>query len=290
MKITYQIAVILTCHNRKDKTLNCLNRLFESAANSGLEVATYLVDDGSTDGTGEAVKKCFPMVNVIQGNGNLFWNQGMRLAWNEASQKDYDFYLWLNDDTNLFPSALSELFNAYKFLYTQNQNPALICGACCSEVGVDEFSYGGRSEVGPVVPNGSLQTCKYINGNVVLVSKEIFEELGNLAGDYTHGMGDFDYGLRAQRAGFKCYTSKEYIAACLPNEDTPRWCDPKERLSKRLKNFYSPLGLNYKEYIIFRRKFWPNEWYVFAIKAYLKALVPRLYTAAAKTRLYLVNP
>lgn len=282
MKITYQIAVLLTCHNRKDKTLNCLNRLFESASNSGLEVATYLVDDGSTDGTGEAVKKCFPNVNVIQGSGDLFWNQGMRLAWKEAARNNYDFYFWLNDDTNLFPTALSELFHAYEFLYSKNQQPALICGACSAEVGVDEFAYGGRSESGPVVPNGNLQACKYINGNVVLISKEIFGALGNLSDDYTHGMGDFDYGLRALRAGFKCYTTKEYIAACPPNGNTPIWCDPKEKLSKRLKNFYSPLGLNYREYITFRRKFWPKEWYVFAIKAYLKALMPRIYMVARK--------
>lgn len=30
-------------------------------------------------------------------------------SWTEAEKKEYDYYLWLNDDTLLYPSALSEL-------------------------------------------------------------------------------------------------------------------------------------------------------------------------------------
>ncbi len=95
------IAVLLTCHNRRDKTIQCVTALYEQA---GLEesysIDVFLVDDASNDGTGEAVKNEFPQVYIIQGNGNLYWNRGMHLAWETAADaQDFDCYLWLNDDT-----------------------------------------------------------------------------------------------------------------------------------------------------------------------------------------------
>jgi GT2 family glycosyltransferase len=103
-----KIAVLLTCHNRKEKTLQCLDALY---AQQGLEeyftIEVYLVDDASTDGTAAAITASFPNVHIIQGDGNLYWNRGMHLAWNTASKaRDFDYYLWLNDDTFLEKNAL----------------------------------------------------------------------------------------------------------------------------------------------------------------------------------------
>lgn len=273
-----KIAVLLTCHNRKDKTLNCLNFLFKADLPSNYNLEAFLVDDGSTDGTGEAVSLEFPLVNVIKGTGNLFWNQGMRLAWKTTEKiKSYDFYLWLNDDTILDKDGLERILDAYDHAKISEQSEVIITAACRALLGENEFSYGGRNESGPVIPNGDFQTCKYINGNAVLIPKIIFNALGNLSNDYTHGMGDFDYGLRAVKNGFKCYTTKKYVATCLPNVGIPGWCNPENTLKKRWALLHSPLGLNIKEYIIFRKKFWKSKWLIFAIKAYAKMLSPNLY-------------
>lgn len=86
-----KIAVLLTVFNRKDKTLECLKRLYAQLPLDGYQVDVYLTNDGCTDGTPEAVKKQFPDVNIINGSGNLFWNRGMYTAWHEAAKKDYDF-------------------------------------------------------------------------------------------------------------------------------------------------------------------------------------------------------
>lgn len=90
-----RIAIIMTCFNRKEKTLKCLGSLL---ADSEHNLQVYMVDDGSTDGTGDAVKVSFPQVNVIRGDGNLFWNRGMHMAFSKAVEVGYDFYLWVNDD------------------------------------------------------------------------------------------------------------------------------------------------------------------------------------------------
>lgn len=285
MKSDFKIAVLLTCHNRRDKTLSCLEALFQVSRAPNDKLDIFLVDDGSTDGTGEAVKNRFPKVIVVQGDGSLFWNQGMRLAWNTASQKaKYDFYLWLNDDTILEESALEELLNCYQEAFEKDQEPAIVVGACEALAGSEDFSYGGRNEEGAVIPSGKLQPCKYMNGNAVLIPQMIFERLGNLSADYTHGMGDFDYGLRAQKEGFICYTTKKYIAVCPRNEGVSAWCNPQTPISQRLRLVNSPKGLNLREYNTFRRKFWGWRWMIYATKVYLKILFPSFYFSLKESK------
>lgn len=279
MKSTPRIAVLLTCHNRKDKTLACLKALYEQVG-LGIDyvIDVFLVDDGSQDGTSLAVMNQYQLVNIIQGNGNLFWNQGMRLAWKIASEtNDYDFYFWLNDDTILDSDGLLNLLKNYNEATKQEQNEVIVTAACRTKIGTDIFSYGGRDEKGAVLPNGIPQVCKYINGNAVLVSRAIYKKLGNLSNDYTHGMGDFDYGLRALKDNFKCYTTATYLATCAPNEGIPGWCNPNLSIKKRWELLHSPRGLNIREYIKFRKKFWGIYWISFAIKAYAKMLSPKLY-------------
>lgn len=278
----FYIAVLLTCFNRKEKTLACLDAFFSASLEvKNLIFDIYLVDDGSTDGTGKAVNKKFPDVNVIRGNGKLFWNGGMRLAWNEASKKKYDFYLWLNDDTLVIPFALAEMFECYKNATELNEKPAIIVGACSTSPNSGIFSYGGRSKSGPVLPNGNLQPCKLINGNIVLVPKEIYDALGNLSADYTHTMGDIDYGLRAINEGFNLYTTTKYVATCALNE-LPAWYNPKMPFKTRWKLLHSPKGLNLKEYKKFRKKFWGWKWVMFTSKAYAKTLFPVFYEKLSK--------
>src|SRR5690606_8544988 len=150
----------------------------------------FLVDDGSTDGTGEAVKDNYPQVKVIEGNGDLFWNQGMRLAWKTAAEtKAFNFYFWLNDDTILDQFSFIQILKDFNEAQQKEKKPIIMVGACRAEKDSLQFSYGGRDNNGPIVPNGNIQICTYINGNAVLVPQKINSLIGNLSDDYTHGMG-----------------------------------------------------------------------------------------------------
>ena len=273
-----KVAILLTCFNRKQQTLSCLKNAYSSLENlANYEFDFYLVDDGSTDGTFESVSKYFPEVNLIRGNGNLYWNQGMRLAWVTAAKtKEYNFYIWLNDDTLIDPNGMSHLFDCYFESYKDTDNESIITGACRND-NEGKFSYGGRADKGPVLPNGRIQDCKYINGNFVLIPKKIIADIGILSDDYTHGMGDFDYGLSALRNGYNLATTKRYVATCPNNIGIPIWCNPKVKLIERWKHFHSPLGLNIQEYKIFVKKNWPINSFQYILKAYVKCLIPTIY-------------
>ena len=93
-----RIAAVMAVHNRRDLTLACLDSLrAQQLAGDTLDV--FVLDDASTDGTAAAVLERHPDVRLLRGNGQLYWNGGMRRAFGEAMAADYDYYLWMNDDT-----------------------------------------------------------------------------------------------------------------------------------------------------------------------------------------------
>lgn len=279
-----KIAVLLTCHNRVLKTMDCLKKLFAAELPLNWKLQVFLVDDGSTDETNLEVTTNFPMIKVIMGNGNLFWNGGMRLAWVTASESyDFDFYLWLNDDTIIDQSALVELSRCYEEGKDISGNEVIITAACRSEIDSNEFSYGGRNDSGAVVPDGTLQQCTYINGNLVLIPRAIYKKIGQLSERFTHAIGDFDYGLRAQKNGFACYTTRNFIATCAPNTGTPKWCNPYVPLRERLQVFRSPRGLNISEYLIYQRTHFGYKGATVAyVKSYARVLFPAIYNRFKK--------
>ena len=270
------LAILISCYNRVNTTLKCINRLYESNLPKDLNFTIFLVDASSPDNTAVVVKKKYPDVNIFKGDSNLFWNSGMRVAWEMSLNynKNFHFFLWLNDDSFLDKDAIINIFECYNESLNSKYKESIIVGACRDNN--KQFSYGGRTDAGPVIPNGKIQSCKYINGNVVLISYNIYNKLGKLSSDYTHSMGDIDYGLRAMDININCITTKQFIGQC-ELKDFHGAYDPKLSLKQRFEFLYSPKGINFNEYIIFRKKFWGKKWILFAMKAYIKTLFPGIY-------------
>ncbi len=243
-----QIAVLITCHNRKEKTIDCLKSLFSCQLPETYVLNVFLVDDGSTDGTGETVKNEYPQVNVIRGNGNLYWNRGMHLAWETASRvKDFDFYLWLNDDTILFENVIEVLINACEL----KQKKAIILAATRSKEN-DDCTYSGFNVQGQLIsPNGNLQAAETFNGNCVMIPKAVYQVVGNLDPLFWHCIGDIDYGFRAGKKGIESFVAPEFLAFCDGHDTLPKWCLKEVPFQKRMEALYSPLG-NSHPYHYFR--------------------------------------
>lgn len=274
MKINY-LAVLITSFNRKEKTLKCLKLLFLNELPANYEIEVFLVDDGSSDGTAKAVKKSYPLVNIIKGNGSLYWNRGTYLAWETASKKeDFDFYVWLNDDVELFPNSLIDLITA-----SREKGEAIVTGVMKSKKS-NVITYGGRDRKGNlIVPNGKIQKSYLFNGNFVCVPKRVFAEVGNLDNTFIHSIGDFDYGLRALKKGFYSYISPNYLGLCDKHEKPPLWCQLGVPFILRLKNLYSPLGNSHPYY--YMRYLLRHFGVLIALKnlitIHLRLLIPKLW-------------
>jgi len=275
---TINVAVLLTCHNRCEETLECLRELYAQRLTGGVRLAVFLTDDGSSDRTAEAVAREFPAVQIVRGDGTLYWCKGMRVAWERALETGrFDYFLWLNNDTHLHSDALASL------LAGSRENSGIIVGSC-QDPESGRWTYGGRAtphggkdlKSKPVEPCDRLQSCQLMNGNLVLIPARVVKSIGILSSDFTHALGDFDYGFRAMDAGFFLTVPPRYQAFCSRNP-LPAWCDPATPFLVRLSLFNAPKGIHFSEYMTFCfRHFGPRTLWI-GIKAVLRVIVPSLW-------------
>jgi len=124
MTVLIKIAVIITCYNRKDKTLACLDAFFKNVLLGGCALKVFLVDGSSTDGTGQVVSQRYPRVNLVKGG-----NKTMHLTLTHAMDMDFDTYLWLNDDTMLYPNSINTLLNFWHEIKSRSGKDPIIGGS-----------------------------------------------------------------------------------------------------------------------------------------------------------------
>ncbi|MBD2260592.1 glycosyltransferase family 2 protein [Pseudanabaena sp. FACHB-2040] len=281
------LAVLLTCFNRREKTLSCLRAIYNQELTEAVSLLVYLVDDGSTDGTAVAVKEAFPEVNIIYGSGNLFWNGGMRLAFAEASKQAYDFYLWLNDDTHLYPDAICRLLDTAHLLYERGKSRSIVIGST-QDPKTGALTYGGirqRCWWRPLqfsleVPSDQVKACDTMNGNCVLLSKAVIEVVGNLDPAFDHDLGDYDYGLRAKRQQCSIWITPGYIGTCPPNPHSSRMDKSLSSIDQRLSKVNHPKGLAldnvtlhpFTEWKVFSQRHGGLLWPIFWLLPYRRLL------------------
>lgn len=283
MKLKKTVAVLLTCHNRKETTLQCLKTLFSQTNIEDIKLEVLLVDDGSTDGTGAAVSQKYPEVQIIQGDGSLYWTGGMRKVMDIAYQKKYNFYLWLNDDTVLYPNALEVIFNTYTKVKKYNEKPPIVSGNLCDPKN-KEVSYGGyvhASKWRPLrfkrlEPSDEPKECDVVNGNVVLLPSSVLEQVGNLDAKLEHAGGDFDYSLRAKRLGFPLWITDKYVGECSRNSIVDTWKDLSLPLFKRYEHLFSKKGAPLYPRLIFHFKHGGIFWPIYFASVYIRPLLDSL--------------
>lgn len=290
-----KIAALLTCHNRKNETIRCLRTLFNCSVPDDGELDVFLVDDGSTDGTSEIVHEMFSQVNIIRGTGELYWCGGMRQAWVEAVPGDYNFYLWLNDDTLLKPEALDVLLRTHSDVSAGGRCLAIIVGSVC-DPDSGRLTYGGVENTAgrfgflrfkPVHPKmNNPVCCDTFNGNVVLVPHDVVLTMGYLSAEFTHGIGDFDYGLRAGKKNVKSWVAPGYLGTCKRNELYRYLRDSSLSVEARLAKLKHPTGAPPAiEWMIFTRRHAGRLWPIYWARTLIRVMLPRLWVWMRSKRL-----
>lgn len=261
------LAVIMTCHDRREATLASLRSLgaaVERCPEVGYRV--FLVDDGSSDGTADAVARLGLPVTVVPGSGDLYWNRGMVRAWSAALESGdaFDGYLLLNDDTVLDDHALATLLRTD----AEHERRAVVVGAVRDPDG-GHVTYGGvrrtsRWHPGRTerVPYGErAQPADTFNANCVYVPAPVCDTIGILDPTFHHAMGDLDYGYRAKRHGFLVMVAPGTVGSCARNAVAGTWRDPTVPIRRRYALLESPKGLPRREWHAFLRRHgapWPS--------------------------------
>lgn len=286
----FRIAVLMTVHNRREKTLRCLDSLRETWApfSERIMLKVFLTDDGCTDGTPDAIPaQSSPIdVQILPGDGNLFWNGGMIQSWKAALEEGgWNGYLWLNDDVVVLPAFWQDLMDTDRYCIETYGKRGIYVGSTQDAV-TGAFTYGGFVYTNKItlkdkmlIPDGSVQRGEAGHGNITFVATDVVEKQGIFCDKYLHGGTDHDYTYLAHKAGFPVLVLPHYSAACDNDhaKDGGRKAFFDLPLRERLQAMDDPRGLNLHNALLFSRRCFPLRYPLILLSGYFKALLPKTY-------------
>ncbi len=222
-----RVELVTPVHNRRDITLQCLRSL-SRIDRTGLEIKINVVDDGSTDGTGEAVREQFPEVDVIEGDGSLWYTAGTNLGIKAALKRDPDYVLCFNDDSIFEESTVRGLVDCAE------RNPESVVGSLLLLWDEPEKIFqvapfwntlrGGwqhRTQLNVSNVPAAEFPVEMIVGNCVLYPREVFDRFGFPDPKISAQYGDAEFTTRIRKAGWNLLIEPRARVLCKPN-DPPR--------------------------------------------------------------------
>ena len=198
-------------YNGRDVTLDTL---------ASLRQLTYprfdllVVDNGSTDGSYEAICGAFPKVRQIRVRTNRGISWGLDHGIQHALEGDADYLLLMNNDIDVDPSMVDEM------VAVAEREERIGCVAPKSYYWSDRqrlWSTGGilrlresltRERGDGEIDRGQYdrdQQVDYVNGCAMLVAREAIERAGYWDPTYYLGLEDADFCVRVEALGYRCW-------------------------------------------------------------------------------------
>jgi len=201
-----EISVIIVNWNGKQFLAECLGALRRQSFRN---FETILVDNGSTDGSVDYVRNCFPEVKLLPLPDNRGFTGG-NIAGLEHARGD--LIVLLNNDTEAHPAWLEELHKARatfphagsfasKMMYFDQRERIENCGFGLGTAGVTVDL--GRDQLdGPewTTPREVFGAC----GGAVAYRRSMLDDIGFLDPDFFMVYEDVDLSFRAQLRGYRC--------------------------------------------------------------------------------------
>lgn len=205
------VVIIILNLNKKEDILECLEGVFKLGY-SPYEVV--VVDNGSTDGSVEAISKAFPEVHLVRSANNLGVAGGRNLGIKYANDNfQYKYLFFLDNDTLVEKESLSELIRGIQKdkqvgLVTPKSYRMSLPQVIASAGGIGiNFYTGSVYDIGSgEVDKGQYDQAKFVtsSGGLVLVKKEVFYQVGWFDEIFNpYGWEDIDFSLRAGKGGFE---------------------------------------------------------------------------------------
>lgn len=191
------LKIIIPVFNPPEDFLETLSAL----RTDGLEDNVIVVDDGSTNGISWKIHDRFPGVEVLTGDGSLWWAGGMRMGMARALEQEADVICWLNHDCIPDPVTIAALAE-------EAGKPGM--GAVSAWCVTRGFEYApvnpGFRNFKPIPLEELLRSEKVtvdgVNGNCVAMNADAIRKIG-LPDQKKHPhYGDGPYTWRLHKAGF----------------------------------------------------------------------------------------
>jgi hypothetical protein len=203
------VTVIILAWNGVDDTLECLESL------RGIDYTDYrtmVVDNGSADGTADAVRSSFPEVEVIETGETLGFAGGNNVGIRRALEAGADAVLLLNNDTTVHPGFLSAMIQALYWkpdigavnpVIYYYDDPNIIWsagGAVDARTGIAYQRHIDETDSGQITAEEDID---YGVGAALLMRREAIEAAGLLDPSFFLYYEETDWCCRARDAGYR---------------------------------------------------------------------------------------
>ncbi|MDI6821507.1 MAG: glycosyltransferase family 2 protein [Actinomycetota bacterium] len=264
MKVeTLDLSIAVISWNTKDLLKDCLTSIFEK----GCPFEVIVVDNNSTDGSVEMVKKEFPEVRLIQNPINIGYAKACNQAI-EASRGKYIFLL--NSDTRVFPKASDRLV---EFMENHEDvgvvGPLLLNPNGSIQYSCRNFPSFGEAMVhaffGVIFPSNPIsrkykmadwdhkseRVVDWVSGAAICLRRKALEDVGFFDEGYFMYVEDLDLCYRMWKKGWRVYFTPDarvvhYIAESSKRQSMPMIIE----FQKSMYRFYSKrYGNSWKRYL-----------------------------------------
>lgn len=196
-----KVTIIFPNYNGGQEPLDCLQSI-KNLAYPKDKIETIVIDNNSTDGSFEAIKKEFKSTKLIKNTKNL----GFAKAINQGILKSKTPFLFItNDDIVFEKNSLKNLITFARL----DKKAGILSGKIYLKSDKKKLSADGykiNKWTGNITIYNQPQKIKepeWVPGCAMLIKKVLVAKIGLFDTDFSHSFEDVDYCLRARLANFK---------------------------------------------------------------------------------------
>ena len=219
-----RLFIVMPTHNRWHEARISLGCLFQSTYRN---FKVILVEDACTDGTVEKCRAEFPHVDILHGDGDLWWSGATNMGTKKALELGAEVIMWINDDIHVEPETLHYLIESFK-----RTGKSVVC-ARIRLPGNDSHEWRGDPPTWhpdrgawqpPEFPTtGDLAIEHPPGGQGVLIPAQCFRDIGFLdRANFAMNWADHNFHYRAMKAGYQYFISPRAVVWERANKEPPQ--------------------------------------------------------------------
>lgn len=202
------IVIVILNTNRRDDTLACLASIEQSTYTN---YRVIVLDNASSDGSAEAIRRTFPSVHVIDLTENRGYAGNNNVGIQAALDRGAEWVLVLNEDTIVDPDCLTELERIGRL------DPGVgMLGPMVYHYDEPTVIQSGGGRLGQFweslhiaqnqTDTGQLQqphVVDWLTGCSLLVRRDVITQVGMIDERFFYYWEETEWCLRARRAGWR---------------------------------------------------------------------------------------
>lgn len=271
-----KVGIVICNYNKVDYILNCIQSILESRFQ---DFDLYVVDNGSTDGSAEAIRQKYgQQVELIANSENLGGSGGFNSGLRKAFEKGYPYLMCVDNDVLADENAVG---NLYDFL--ENHPEAGMAGSKVYHMEEPDYvqQYGQKidfdhfcTEVNyhNAYEDGSMPEYLYTDSVAacsLMVRRSLIQEIGLMPEENFLYWDDTEWCYRCHQAGYK--------VAAVGNSVVLHAMGAKKELVNTFPTYYA-----WRNWIVFFIRHTPQERMETMAEQFLSSLFQIVYEGIHK--------